>query len=448
MLKRFMTWLFNKIQHVLGAFTSKRQADDPTSSTNLGNEIASRLRQSSGKNEEAPVAVRDHNALANRQSPIPHSLPTQPASTQSTAPLRHKSSSVLKDTVDPVAKEADTHRRLDAAPASKPGGAPAVPSFPTDVSDLIPASSSLKESSSSEDIPISSNAIPSDQVPVSNQVPVPNIEAPAAEQLPEIHDLLPAIEPDEPNENITAPIIGQTKEELADNEQQSTDIDFTSSLVDAAAADTIAQDNQAASSLIAPAPATSFPPVVEDIPPASRGVVEVPTQGLSIADAEPEYSVQPINDALPKVPTVEDSTAGNLTVEGFTSEDLTPERSTDDDDEQATLFSFDIIENDSNAVNTEENPWLAAQRFIAVREAEPLLTKSGTVKLLFKLKPGNFHGYIEPEDGSKDILFHQKYINAEIFDDLERGARVVATVKQIEGKIYATHVDLLQEDVL
>ena len=69
--------------------------------------------------------------------------------------------------------------------------------------------------------------------------------------------------------------------------------------------------------------------------------------------------------------------------------------------------------------------------------------KNGVVKLLFTLNPGNFHGYIVPDDGTQDILFHQKYINADVFDVLERGAKVVVSVKHIEGKAYATRVDLL-----
>lgn len=69
-------------------------------------------------------------------------------------------------------------------------------------------------------------------------------------------------------------------------------------------------------------------------------------------------------------------------------------------------------------------------------------TKSGIVKLLFTIKPGNYHGYIAPSDGSKDILFHQKYINADIFERIERGTRVVATMKLMKGKAYATHIEL------
>jgi len=70
-------------------------------------------------------------------------------------------------------------------------------------------------------------------------------------------------------------------------------------------------------------------------------------------------------------------------------------------------------------------------------------TKDGIVKLLFTLKQGNFHGYIAPDDGTKDILFHEKYINADVFSQLERGTRVTAAIKHVEGKAYATRVEVL-----
>jgi cold shock CspA family protein len=70
-------------------------------------------------------------------------------------------------------------------------------------------------------------------------------------------------------------------------------------------------------------------------------------------------------------------------------------------------------------------------------------TKTGIVKLLFTLKKGNFHGYITPDDGTKDILFHQKYVNEDIFDDLERGTHVSVAIRHVEGKAYATHIALL-----
>lgn len=71
------------------------------------------------------------------------------------------------------------------------------------------------------------------------------------------------------------------------------------------------------------------------------------------------------------------------------------------------------------------------------------ITKQGFVKLLFKLKKNNFHGYITPKDGSKDIIFHQKYINDDVFGQLERGMEVEVTAHITEGKAYADHVRIL-----
>ena len=71
------------------------------------------------------------------------------------------------------------------------------------------------------------------------------------------------------------------------------------------------------------------------------------------------------------------------------------------------------------------------------------ITKQGVIKLLFKLKKSNWHGYITPHDGSKDIIFHQKYIGDEIFRHLERGMNVEVTAHMTEGKAYADHVRIL-----
>lgn len=71
------------------------------------------------------------------------------------------------------------------------------------------------------------------------------------------------------------------------------------------------------------------------------------------------------------------------------------------------------------------------------------ITKQGFIKLLFKIKKNNFHGYITPKDGSKDIIFHQKYINDDVFCQLERGMEVEVTAHITEGKAYADHVRIL-----
>ncbi len=71
------------------------------------------------------------------------------------------------------------------------------------------------------------------------------------------------------------------------------------------------------------------------------------------------------------------------------------------------------------------------------------ITKEGIVKLLFKIKKNNHHGYITPNDGSKDIIFHQKYIGTQIFAQLERGMAVEVTAHLTAGKAYADHIRIL-----
>ncbi len=76
--------------------------------------------------------------------------------------------------------------------------------------------------------------------------------------------------------------------------------------------------------------------------------------------------------------------------------------------------------------------------------ADPrVITKQGVVKLLFKLKKNNHHGYIAPHDGSKDIIFHKKYIGDDVFRQLERGMAVEVTAHVTEGKAYADHIRIL-----
>lgn len=75
--------------------------------------------------------------------------------------------------------------------------------------------------------------------------------------------------------------------------------------------------------------------------------------------------------------------------------------------------------------------------------ASGVIVKQGIVKLLFKLKKNNYHGYIAPRDGSKDIIFHQKYVGREVFSQLERGMEVEVTAHVTEGKAYADRIRIL-----
>ncbi|MBE9066362.1 cold shock domain-containing protein [Leptolyngbya cf. ectocarpi LEGE 11479] len=114
--------------------------------------------------------------------------------------------------------------------------------------------------------------------------------------------------------------------------------------------------------------------------------------------------------------------------------------------EQSATSIIDGISHISDANSAETN--IAPLRSTSTLSETPgtdskSITKQGVVKLLFKLKQSNHHGYIEPKDGSKDIIFHQKYIGHEIFGQLERGMEVEVTAHITAGKAYADHIRIL-----
>ncbi|MEM9152054.1 MAG: cold shock domain-containing protein, partial [Cyanobacteria bacterium P01_F01_bin.3] len=381
------------------------------------------------------------------------------------------SSSVLKDTVDPIADSPDTHQRLDAAPASLPGGMLAAPSFPTEVSELI---------SSPDSQPLALKDDPHD-----------NLSVPAAspstdeKQLPEIHDLLPAVEPDThisagdgdiepaPDEAVL-PVeqfseTGDTFSLIADSSpiepaqrvsvaEQATLFSFeiveTSDLIER---DSIESDPSETTNKVAN---VAINPNLQGISSSKDtiGKQAITDADQSVEDAQLNVG-QPSQLGIPIVQSlIPDTLLDDLSEQkndepvGIDNEQIDAKSS---DSQIATQQPNNVEESLTNEVSYDtasdnvQNPWLTAvppqHREKREEQSQETVTKTGTVKLLFKLKPGNFHGYIAPDDGTKDILFHQKYINAEIFDHLDRGTQVVATAKFMAGKVYATRVDVLQQ---
>lgn len=472
-LKRFMTWLLHKLQRVLGSLTGRKRGSQVSESTQLGSEIASRLQSSKAAFSDDPVAVRVQGISLE-----------PPSLAQSTAPLRQKNSSVLKDTVDPVAAEPDTHQRLDAAPASLPGGTLAAPSFPTNVSDLL-----SPQPSQSSDL----NGDVLDSITVSSVEPPANDE-----QLPDIHDLLPAVEPDSPSdesykkearlvdsssdaETVTtfdSPLV-ESAQRVSVSEQAtlfSFDIIETDTAVEGDVIERDSVDSESADGK------SEIDHDLEDRELAGSELIEgEPSEG-EIVDQVPVNSELPDDEFIedPAVSTAVDinaaadasnsppmsqSSAIELPIVGSLIPDsLLSDLSARTSGDQAATETADVEESiNTKTVEAEDplvageavetsssevqNPWLTAvppqQKASVEAVPQELLIKNGTVKLLFKLKAGNFHGYITPDDGGKDILFHQKYINAEIFEHIERGTSVVVTAKYREGKAYATRVELL-----
>ena len=424
-----MTWLLNQLHKVFSVLTGRRRSSNASAasaSNQLERDMPSRPQQSELADVDAPTVIRL------QRKPSEDASDDDRSSVQSAAPLRQEDSSVLKDVADPVAEEPDTHRRLDATAASTTGDIPAAPSFPTHVSELLSVPATLK----APDV---------DQSPaLADELSVPEVEPSAEEQLPEIHDLLPAVEPGQPVDTVSSPTIGDPSIDAP----LPTPVESTMSMTSVPAAADSEEDNDRLptegdsvvdSLIIEPAQRVSSPSA-DQVTLFSFDVVENDTAVENSAVEIEQYS------------SADSESADSLSAETVTEERAIalPETTLEERDlvdiSQRNDSQTDSGEPAPVSVPDAENPWLRAKAQKSAIATEELSTKSGVVKLLFKLKPGNFHGYIEPDDGSKDILFHQKYIhNAEIFDAIERGDQVSVVAKQMAGKAYATRVDLLRE---
>ncbi|MEM6255343.1 MAG: cold shock domain-containing protein [Cyanobacteria bacterium P01_D01_bin.156] len=110
--------------------------------------------------------------------------------------------------------------------------------------------------------------------------------------------------------------------------------------------------------------------------------------------------------------------------------------------EQSAPLPVDVSTNNTPVKPITKQPELKLEEPTQVLDTRTI-TKKGVVKLLFKLKKNNHHGYITPNDGSKDIIFHQKYVGTDVFSQLERGMEVEVEAKIVEGKAYAERICIL-----
>ncbi|MGC1308923.1 MAG: cold shock domain-containing protein [Phormidesmis sp.] len=303
----------------------------------------------------------------------------------------------------------DTDRRLDATSEVLPGDTPVSPSFPPEVSDLITSTTPLVK---------------------------PYAAPPDLDQLPKIHDLLPAVEPAESDLQSSS----LANAEPVDVEPVDAEPPVDVEPVDASAL---------------PEPETVEPTAVAVDKQAvlfSFDIIEHKTnraeQALPASSEEPEsHSLEATSEVVTAFEIAEEVPTEAVSLSAELSDELSDESAAVADLEPLPYpWSITVPQKSSPSTTVAPEPIStppseAVPAVVSPSDQKPV--KKGVVKLLFTLKEGNFHGYIAPDDGTKDILFHQKYINSEIFDSLERGAEVAAAVKYIEGKVYATRVDLL-----
>ena len=423
MLKRFMSWLLNRLQKLFSPLDRGRRP---------------------------PTSVPSQSAAY----PTPPADAVEPESISPTS---------AQPTAESVANSADAKPSRQDAPKV-----------------YEPVTVSLETSTSASDL-IASGAL--------NYL----LEAPDSEELPEIHDLLPAVEPEMPvavEPETSAPTLPKPTAAVAEKSEIPDEI-----LPD----ETPAHENSLSEPSSEPPDLSvdRFNRVSESLPEetVTESVVEPPPQAVllsfDIVESEPteetpsdippevvkdfeETSSAPLTTApADETPDAEDSnnieaidstealnselplevtsTEESLFAREAPAEGSPEDRVDSPETSQKTVSETALPEADSAVETTSVSTAQPPEADASAKKTDPIKadsfteepTKQGVVKLLFTLKQGNYHGYIAPDDGTKDILFHQKYINADIFDRLERGANVVVTVKYIEGKAYATRVDLL-----
>lgn len=365
MLKRFMTWLLHWLQKVLSALSGRSSSRSPVASEQNTNHF-------------------------------PTTRPTVPLSLDNFVPPDPSTLPNPSDSAFAVGSEPnDAHQLLDPAPMML-----AVP--------LVPHNMPVETAEVSSEMPLL--LLTGDY----------SVEIQDASQLPEIHDLLPAIEPDEPEElPLDADLLLQGNEIAADSFSEQAEIPEQAVLFsfDITESETLSQPSQEiVSKSVASQQEVTYQAILTPM--------ELPSgSALSVADPFLAPAAVPIADIISD--------------EAQTGIGQPEEKSTDNELKLPAHISIVIEE---TVVPDASSP--VDESSVDSRPALEQSLKSGVVKLLFTTKSGNFHGYIAPDDGSKDILFHQKYIDADIFENLERGTKVMVSAKNMEGKAYATRVDL------
>lgn len=474
MIKRLMVWLLRQFQKIAEVLSGRRRMRSPNTTQQITPVTDS---SEPGQENAIPSDISLNNININSVAPVAQrvSLSTIPA--QELEALEQQAETlkdINKSATDPPAgssqdlvEDADIHRKLDATAAAISGEEFVNPTTQAAVSELLPSDLDT-------------------HTPVGDAAWSPlSVETSDDDQPPSIHDLLPAIEPEEDSVGLDSPAaifsfdiyesevdeVGDAKER--DEIKESAEVELEGGDVE--------ESLEAETSVLS----VSYEEV-DELAPLSEVKESLSTTSRAHFDEEqidlvPESEEQAGEEQINKEQASEEQfsqsqhaqaqTVGEYSDVEQLSEVVSRERaptlkdsfiSAPDSVLTAPVIEESVLEEiDPNKSDLEEpvleepnidksepvNPWLtaipAARQEPNQTNSEELESKSGTVKLLFTIKPGNYHGYIAPDDGSKDILFHQRYINADIFDKIERGSSVIATVKVMAGKAYATHVDLL-----
>ncbi len=449
MLKRFMNWLLHKLQNILG----KKRGSSPAPS------------QPKRDADSRGPALGSNRTIGTSRPTVPV---IDPISKPAVSPTPEPATATTEITEDPVinrsspqplvsdstpelpSEPSDTHRRADVASAALPDIKIVSPAFPTEVSELMGSPLKPDESSATEansaDMPMRSlKRMPDGQLPGIHDL-LPAVEATDLDEVPEPFNSESPLQPSSSLDTSSPDSTQATEPEQVVELEQATLFSFdiiereaiaTDERGDELLADESLEDEPLDESIAAAEAETA---VEEAESPALPAQILIETED----DVADEAAIDGKVETLPypwSLPVDRDNVVEDYATEDYVA-DIEPLAPPIEGEAIAQTKTFALPEAEqTTAPEAKQSKQSERSKSIApVFEDRPV--KNGVVKLLFTLKEGNFHGYIAPDDGTKDILFHQKYINADVFPRLERGVKVTAAIKYIEGKAYATRVDL------
>ena len=446
MLKRFMNWLLNRVQGLLGVMSGRRSSNRSShvseASSNLRdriNHLSQQARQVDPNREIDPlgsaIPFAEHAPLMVSTEPLPEPADEPSSSAEDRAESIAAAEKKVGKLID---SDANTHRHLDIAASALSDDVSVKPAFPTEISELTGSPSSDDTSSAN------GNASES----MSANLPLRSLKKISDDQLPAIHDLLPAIEASA-DKLVSSP---SAHSSLASQQAVLFSFDIVESEEPIAESpfsveqsSSVVSSNASSNTYSESEPSDTESEISEAI---SEAIKDKCATKLLVPSAQ-ILTDDEVPSKLPETTSVLQS-AEELAEPTASAEALpypwllTAPESASHIESEAQEVSFEAAQADSaDSAFADTSQSLSSDSPLAETADEERPVKNGVVKLLFTLKEGNFHGYVTPDDGTKDILFHQKYINADIFSQLERGAKVAASVKYVEGKAYATHVELL-----
>lgn len=431
MLKRFMNWLLKRVQSLLGVKSGRRSSSSHASeaSSNLRDRINHLSQQARQVDPNRQIDPLDSAIPFAERAPLMVSAEPLPEPTD-------EPSNAAEDMAEPIAAaekkigklidfDANTHRPLDVDATALSDDISVKPAFPTAVSELIGSPSNDDTANASASLLLRSLKKISD------------------DQLPAIYDLLPAIEPSaDEHSSLASEQAVLFSFEIIESKVESKEPAAELPLLVEQSSSVVPSD-ASSDAYLGSEPSDTESEISNAIKDRCITKLVVPSAQILTEDEVPSELPETTSVLQPVEELAEPTANAEVLPYPRLLAAPEPESQIESEAQKVSFESAKAASSDSNFTLADTSQSLSSDSQLAETADEDSPVKNGVVKLLFTLKEGNFHGYVAPDDGTKDILFHQKYVKTGIFFRLERGSRVAVSVKHVEGKAYATHIELL-----